>query len=113
MFSNTKNNDVKDNLSNEERNELNKWRENVLFNKDSGVVMRLQDKGNRFIIVDKNTDKIKAQEQIDRSFFEKLDYDPTKEHISKVTTWANKWCERGEISKEWKNSLLTKIQNLA
>ena len=34
---------------------LKAWRKNVLFNKDSDKVIRLQDKGNRFIIVDKQT----------------------------------------------------------
>ena len=29
--------------------------------------MRLQDKGNRFVITDKETDKIKAQQQIAKS----------------------------------------------
>ena len=64
--------------------------------------MRLQDKGNRFIIVDKETDKEKALEQINRSSFIKLNHDPTKEHILKVSNWANNWHEKGEISKEWK-----------
>ena len=43
--------------------------------------MRLQDKGNRFVIVDKESDKIKAQQQIAKSSFQELKYDPTKEHI--------------------------------
>ena len=63
--------------------------------------MRLQDKGNRFIIVDKQTDHEKADEQIERSFFLKIDYDPTALHIDKVKEWATKWISRNEISKEW------------
>ena len=39
---------------------LKDWRKNVLFNKGSDKVMRLQDKGNRFIIVDKQTHYEKA-----------------------------------------------------
>ena len=31
--------------------------------------MRLQGKGNRFVVADKETDRNKAQEQIDRSSF--------------------------------------------
>ena len=63
--------------------------------------MRLQDKGNRFIIVDKQTDCEKANEQIERSSFLKIDYDPTTLHINKVKDWTNKWISRNEISKEW------------
>ena len=80
---------------------LKAWRKNVLFNKDSDKVMRLQDKGNRFIIVDKQTDCEKANEQIERSSFLKIDYDPTTLHINKVKDWTNKWISRNEISKEW------------
>ena len=80
---------------------LNDWRENVLFNNDSDKVMRLQDKGNRFNIVDKQTYCEKANEQIERSSFLKIDYDPTKLHINKVKDWNNKWISTNEISKEW------------
>ena len=39
--------------------------------------MRLQDKGNRFVIVDKSTDRLKAHQQIGHSSLIKLDHDPT------------------------------------
>ena len=68
--------------------------------------MRTQDKGNRFVIVDKATDIQKANEQIERSSFTKLDYDPTPNHIEKVTTWANKWFESGEIPKIWRDYVI-------
>ena len=63
--------------------------------------MRTQDKGNRFVIVDKVTDKIKAQEQIDRSSFITLNHDPTESHIQSVKEWAEKWYKSEQISKEW------------
>ena len=63
--------------------------------------MRLQDKGDRFVIVDKQTDKLKAEQQISKSNFIRLDYDPTEEHISQVSDWTSKWHERQEISEEW------------
>ena len=52
--------------------------------------MRLEDKGNKFIIVDKQTDHEKANEQIERSSLLKIDYDPTALHINKVKEWATK-----------------------
>ena len=39
---------------------------------------------NRFVIVDKETDKLKAEEQIKRSSFVKLSYDPTFDYVAKV-----------------------------
>ena len=99
-------NDIKDNLSVKERDALKTWRKDNLFNEDSKSVMRLQDKGNRFIIVDKDTDKAKAKEQISRSSFIHLDEDPTESHIAKVREWANKWFSKGEISKQWKDYII-------
>ena len=70
---------------------LKNWRKDVLFNEESKLVMRLQDKCNRFVVVDKETNKIKAQQQIAKSSFQELNYDPTKEHIKKVEQWSEKW----------------------
>ena len=77
---------------------LKDWRKNVLFNKESDKVMGLQDKGNGFIIVDKETDCEKANEQLERSSFSKIDYDPTTLHFKKVKEWTIKWVSRNEIS---------------
>ena len=54
------------------------------------------------MILDRETDKLKAEEQIKGSSFVKLSYDPNFYHIAKVKVWAEKWCAAGEISKEWK-----------
>ena len=88
-------------MTSDERLALNTWRKEVLFNPDSELVMRLQDNGSRFVIVDKQTDQLEAEQQISKSNFIRLDYDPTEEHISKVSGWASKWHERQEISEEW------------
>ena len=61
--------------------------------------MRLQDKGNRFVIVDKNTDRLKTQQQIGLSSSIKLNHDPTDTHIKNVKEWADKWKNRGETTK--------------
>ena len=68
--------------------------------------MRLQDKGNRFVIVDKDTDCLKAQQQIACSSFTKLDHDLTYTHIQKVQEWADKWKERGKIRKSWQEFIV-------
>ena len=45
-------------------------------------------------------------QQSSKSNFIRLDYDPTEEHISKVSGWASKWHERQEISEEWSKFLV-------
>ena len=57
-------------------------------------------KGNRFIIVDKQTDCEKANEQIERSSFLKTDYDPITLQTNKVKDWTTKWISRNNISKK-------------
>ena len=65
-------------------------RRDKLFNKESDTIIRLQDKGNRFVIMDKNTDRPKGQQQIGRSFFIKLNRDLTNIHIKKFKEWVGK-----------------------
>ena len=42
-----------------------------------------------FVIVDQETDKIKAQQQIAKSSFQKPNYDLTKENMNKVEQWIS------------------------
>ena len=73
--------------------------------------MRQQGKGNRFVIVDKETDKIKAKEQIDRSSFTKLNQDPTNHHIKLVKERAVKWFNLTELSKDWMKYIISEKAN--
>ena len=79
----------------------NRCKKQVLFNKDSEDVLRLQDKGNKFVIVDKTTDLMKAERQIARSSMTKVDEDPTEMMINRVKNWCSKWEGLGYLSKEW------------
>ena len=106
LFSQTKRKRVDDNLTREERSALNNWRKDHLFNTDSDLIIRQQDKGNRFIIVDKETDIQKAEEQIQRSSFQEVNVDPTNDHIEKVRRWTEKWVGRKEIDKNWKEFII-------
>ena len=49
--------------------------------------MRLKDNGHRFVMKDKETDKIKAQQQIAKSSFQEINNNPTKELLEKVEKW--------------------------
>ena len=81
------------NLSIYERKELY----SLQNNKDLAV--RIQDKGPRFVVVDTN----EYTEKMDKYFsdnpsFTCLDSDLTEDIISKVSNWAEKWLEVGEIN---------------
>ena len=90
------------------KEDVKDWRKNVLCNKDSDKVVHLEDKGNRFIIVDKETDHEKVNKQIERSSFLKIDCDLTILHIYKVKEWPTKWISRNEISKNWARYIVNK-----
>ena len=66
------------------RQSLKIYQTQLLLNPCGDLVLRSQDKVNRFVIVDKETDKLKAEEQIKRSSFVKLSYDPTFDYVAKV-----------------------------
>ena len=70
--------------------------------------MYLQDKENRFNIVDKQTNNGKANEQIESSSFSKIDYNSMTLHINQMKEWTTKWIYRIEISKEWAKYIVTK-----
>ena len=87
LLINIKRNYVKDNFTKDEGRSLTTWRIDILFNPDSNLLLRSQDKGNRFVVVDKQTDIVKANQEIGRSSFVKLNYETTKEFISNVKQW--------------------------
>ena len=68
--------------------------------------MRLQDKGNSMVIVDKETDLQKAEEQIQRSSFIRIKDHPTGKHFNNVREWTNKWHAKGHISTRWKEYII-------
>ena len=91
LFISIKRNYVKDNLSKDKRRSLINWRRDIPFKPDSSLLLRSLDKGNRFVVFHKQTDIVKVNQQIERSSFVKLNYNPTKEFISNVKQWADKW----------------------
>ena len=68
--------------------------------------MRLQDKGNRFVVVDK---KLTLQKQTNKSRGVALsNYNKIQLMciIAKVSDWAEKWLNMGELTKEWKKFVI-------
>ena len=70
--------------------------------------MQLQNKGNRFVVVNKEIDQNKAQEQINRTSFKMSAYEPISNHKEVVSEQANKSFRKGKISKEWRNNIINK-----
>ena len=63
-------------------------------------VIRVEDKGSRFVVLNTCDYVQNAEHQIDRSSFSRLDEDLSSEFKQKVNNWLNKWPEK--ITEEWK-----------
>ena len=105
LFADVQPKKITPNLSKEERKALKDCRE-MLNNPEMEDVIRMQDKGNKFIIVDKQTDIRKAEEQILKSSMEPLNEDITQHTISRVERWCEKWRNAGHLSAEWENYIV-------
>ena len=84
------------------RNNLNKEEKLALKEMKSwnDKVIRVQDKGSRFVVLDTNSYIEKVEHQINRSSFDKLDADPSRKVKEKVNNWLEKWSDNK--ANEWK-----------
>ena len=69
-------------------------------NADNEFILRIQDKRNSFAFIDKKTDTKKTNEQIRKSNFKRIYFDPTSSRIQKLKQFSKKWVRKGEFSKE-------------
>ena len=63
-------------------------------------VIRVQDKGSRFVVLGTNSSIENVEHQINRSSFDKPDADPSPKFKEKVHSWLEKWSDI--IINEWK-----------
>ena len=70
-------------------------------------VVRVQDKGSRFVVLDNDDYIKKVEHQINRSSFQRLEYDPTKSFEVKVNTWVEKWSQMNILDQKWKSYIQT------
>ena len=75
-------------------------------NYDKNVV-RVQCKGSRFVVLDNEDYVKKVEHQINRSSFQRLEYDPTKSFEVKVNTWVEKWSQMNILDQKWKSYIQT------
>lgn len=91
-----------DNLTKEERLALRSL-------KQSDNIIRIQDKGSRFVILNWQEYHSKILGQLNNSLhYDKVDSDPTLDHFDQVKNWGRKWLSEGQNSQE----IATWITNL-
>ena len=89
---------AKDNLSKDERLALKQFRT------ESDNVLRIQDKGSRFVLLSKEEYTGKMSAQLDNPLhYRELSLDPSDDHFQLIQTWSAKWLSKGEISTEIAN----------
>ena len=85
---------AKDNLTKEERLALRSL-------KSCDNVIRIQDKGSRFVVLSQQEYQTKMLGQLNNDLhYDSLDHDPTLDHFEVVKEWSCKWFSEGQISQE-------------
>ena len=59
-----------------------------------GKVVRVQDKGLKFVVLNTKNYEDKVEQQINRSSFDKSNSDPSSEFKQKVIDWIEKWSDK-------------------
>ena len=74
--------------------------------------MRSQHKGSSSLIIDKKTDKIKAQQEIGNSLHQERNHDPAEEHVKKLKNGVKNGFGKNKFRKNGKSILLIMMHNL-
>jgi hypothetical protein len=89
---------AKDNLTQAERSALRELKA------DNGRVIRIQDKGSRFVVIGKEDYIAKMDGQLNNTqHYNRLEENPTDRHLDKVKTWSSKWLLKRQITDEIAN----------
>ena len=77
--------------------------------KHNDNIIRIQDKGSRFVILNRQEYHNKMLGQLNNSLhYDKVDLDPTLDNFEQVKNWSLKWLSEGQISQ----AIATWITNL-
>ena len=67
-------------------------------------VIRIQDKGSKFVILDKTDYSTKMLGQLENPLhYKTLDSDPSGNCFSTISGWSNKWLHKGQIDQDSAN----------
>ena len=84
---------IQDNLSVGERQAL------VTLKQADNVAIQIQDKGSKFVVIDKSDYDSKMKEQLENPLhYQKLEHDPSADYVEVIKQWSKKWLEKGQIS---------------
>ena len=84
---------IPDNLSPGERRALS-----TLTDNDS-ISIKIQDKGSKFVVIETEEYNAKMREQLQNPpHYDKLNSDPSSDHVEVISHWAKKWLDKGQIS---------------
>ena len=86
---------VRRNLTYEERKAL------AELKSMENTVVRIQDKGSRFVLLTNEDYENKVEHQIARSSLKELSGDPSQEFERKVKLWIDKWQSNKTLSNDW------------
>ena len=98
LFRQTAYKNLKDNIKPEEGKALKDFRSKSIEERD--IILRMQDKGNSFVILDKTLDESKVKEQMERGSFKIIDKDPSLDTFKDIEKWVDKWKLSG-LSDKW------------
>ena len=87
LFRQTVNKNIDDNLKPDERKALIEFRSKSIDERD--IIIRMQDKGNNFVLLDKTLDQEKVIEQMELGNFNIID--PSSDTIKVIDEWVEKW----------------------
>ena len=86
---------IHDNLSVGERQAL------VTLKQADNVAIQIQDKGSKFVVIDKSDYDSKMKEQLENPLhYHKLEHDPSADYVEVIKQWSKKWLEKGQINEE-------------
>ncbi|XP_068704908.1 uncharacterized protein [Montipora foliosa] len=86
---------IHDNLSVGERQAL------VTLKQADNVAIQIQDKGSKFVVIDKSDYDSKMKEQLENLLhYQKLEHDPSADYVEVIKQWSKKWLEKGQINEE-------------
>ena len=86
---------IQDNLSVGERQAL------ITLKQADNVAIQIQDKGSKFVVIDKSDYDAKMKEQLENPLhYQKLAHDPSADFVEVIKQWSKKWLDKGQINEE-------------
>ena len=68
---------------------------------DSERIIRIQDKGSRFVLISRKDYTSKMLDQLQNPLhYRQLSLNPSDDHLNIVQAWCDKWLSEGQISQE-------------